>query len=169
MAGTRHAQVPPSIIAARDISHGAFRTYCALALFANKHTGECHPKLATICEALGGADRSNVQKWIRELEEHDLVERHHWIRDEGGYGPDTYVLPFHPEPRKGGLRGAVESTAPHGVESTAPAGWNPPPPTTDQRDTPSRDTASREQEASRDPARRELFFRDRYVHAELSR
>lgn len=133
MTRRRHAQIPPEVIAAK-VSHGAFRVYAALALHADK-AGVCFPKISTLCKRLGGADRSRVQKWIRELERAGLVKTEAYMSPwSGGNTANTYTLPLHPSPQQK-TTGAGETAAPVAGDDAAPgagetaAAYNRPEPT----------------------------------------
>lgn len=59
---------------AGKLTPSAFMVYCALKKFADYHTGECYPKLDTLCVLLG-TGISTIQRGLKELCDCGLVEK----------------------------------------------------------------------------------------------
>lgn len=70
---------PLPLIVAEDISDGAYRLYQVLRSFANRHTGQCNPRIATIARKLSISE-STVYRRLRLLREHGWIvsKRGHW-------------------------------------------------------------------------------------------
>jgi len=67
------APIPNWLMRRRDLSPGAKLCYARLTQFAGKD-GQCFPSLSVLAEELG-CSRSQVKRYIKELERANLVER----------------------------------------------------------------------------------------------
>ena len=69
----KYGIVNRSVITDPQISVGAKALYAVLCCYANKHR-ICWPMISTLADDLGSS-QSSVDKWIRELKNHNYIER----------------------------------------------------------------------------------------------
>lgn len=65
--------LPPEILEA-DLSNGAMKALLGLLSFRNRKTGQCNPKIAKLCERLGGVSDVTARRWLRQLRRAGIVE-----------------------------------------------------------------------------------------------
>jgi Helix-turn-helix domain len=83
----------------------AVALYCALSRYANRHTGECWPSIATLATKLK-LGRNTVKKYLRVLAQHHLITwQPHWGA-AGDQGSHRYTVHPCPAPSTGALASA---------------------------------------------------------------
>jgi DNA-binding transcriptional ArsR family regulator len=113
----RFARLSKAAVFDPRLSPPVLRTLAALATYADDQ-GHCFPAAATIARRLD-VDPRTVYRHLNDLEAYGYVQRERHLRSRGGYGPNSYTLPY-PElqvsQRSGGARVETERPYPNSLK-----------------------------------------------------
>ena len=84
--------IPAWTVFAEDLDPGAFRTWCALAVYAS---GGSFPTVDEIAAELG-IHRTTLYRQVDELERRGLIRRHRWKRPDGQHAVRYELAWSHP-------------------------------------------------------------------------